>query len=40
MSKNFLVHKAIGDAFGMKYEFVEHDCNVSADDLRYGPHPL
>ena len=35
----FLHTMAIGDAFGMKYEFVKHDQNVTKDDFSYGPHP-
>ena len=35
----FLSLMAIGDAFGMKYEFVEHDQTATSADLSYGPHP-
>src|ERR1700722_6603026 len=36
---DFLSLMAVGDAFGMKYEFVEHDIPIAADDLYYGTHP-
>jgi ADP-ribosyl-[dinitrogen reductase] hydrolase len=36
----FLSLMAIGDAFGMKYEFVTHDQTASRDDLSYGPNPV
>lgn len=40
MTQNtFLSLMAIGDAFGMKYEFAEHSQNATKGDLSYGPHP-
>ncbi len=30
---------AIGDAFGMKYEFIERTKDITPADLNYGPHP-
>lgn len=35
----FLEIMAYGDAFGMKYEFVEHEQNKTAADLTMGRHP-
>lgn len=37
--RDFLNLMAIGDAFGMKYEFVDHPIPVNRDDLFYAPHP-
>lgn len=39
MRDEFLTAMAIGDAYGMRCEFVEHDCTLTADDLAYAPHP-
>lgn len=36
----FLLLIAIGDAYGMKYEFVAHARNKDTADLVYGPHPV
>ena len=36
---SFLTMMAIGDAFGMKYEFVERARDVDEFDFEYGPHP-
>jgi ADP-ribosylglycohydrolase len=30
---------ALGDTYGMKYEFVEHEQNKGIEDLYYAPHP-
>lgn len=38
-SRDFLRLMAVGDAFGMKYEFVQRDKDISADDLNFGSHP-
>lgn len=38
-AKPFLTLMAIGDAYGMKYEFVEHEQNADRSDLFYGSHP-
>lgn len=37
--ETLLYTMAIGDAFGMKYEFVEHDIPVSKSDLFFASHP-
>lgn len=37
--KQFLSLMAIGDAFGMKYEFVNRANDITVSDLQYGPHP-
>jgi len=37
--RGFLLLMGIGDAYGMKREFVPHEQNATADDLFYGPHP-
>lgn len=37
--KNFLATMAIGDSYGMKYEFAVHATDKTADDLFHGPHP-
>ena len=37
---DFLKNMAIGDAFGMKYEFVLHDTDADQSSLIYGPHPV
>lgn len=36
---NFLYYMALGDSFGMKYEFVPHTTNATRADLFHGPHP-
>jgi ADP-ribosylglycohydrolase len=36
---HFLSIMAIADAYAMKYEFVEHDPDITYHDLFYGPHP-
>jgi len=36
---DFLSIMAVGDVYGMKYEFVDHDIPVNSADLFYGPHP-
>lgn len=37
--KEFLSIMAVGDSYGMKYEFVWHPCDKTAEDLFHGPHP-
>lgn len=39
MNDRFLSLMAVGDAFGMKYEFVTHDQSVAEADLHFGPNP-
>ena len=39
VNNDFLSLMAIGDAFGMKYEFVEHAIPVAKEALFCGPHP-
>lgn len=39
IAPEFLLLMAIGDAYGMKYEFVPHAQNITTADLAYGPHP-
>lgn len=29
----------IGDAYGMRLEFIEHDCSLTEADLNYKSHP-
>jgi hypothetical protein len=36
---DFLLSMAVGNAYGMKHEFVEHDIPVPEDDLFFAPHP-
>lgn len=38
-NNGFLTTMAIGDAYGMRCEFVEHACALTPDDLNYAPHP-
>ena len=38
-TSNFLSLMAIGDAFGMKYEFTDHPVPVYPSELTYGVHP-
>ncbi len=39
MNDQFLTIMAMGDAYGMRLEFVEHDCKLASGDLHYAPHP-
>ncbi len=36
---SFLATMAIGDAYGMRLEFIEHDCSLTKADLTYIGHP-
>lgn len=39
INPRFLELLAVGDAYGMKYEFVYHEGTATKADLFYGPHP-
>jgi ADP-ribosylglycohydrolase len=39
MNSDFLFLMALGDSYGMKYEFVPHAQDRTAADLFHGPHP-
>lgn len=39
LGMSFLTMMAIGDAFGMKYEFIKRERDIDEFDFQYGPHP-